>query len=153
MNTAHRRHPKFSPRVGDGVWHLGRRSYDNWGIVRGLYTDTFTARVNGTPEDQAAVVAVDVDVHTAHGVRKQNWPVTVLQKESFLHYLTRRTGMGRWKWPGAAIFFAFTSVVGYTAWHHPIPELGWRIFARSYVPLVWVVAFYYHWRNYTGRTR
>jgi hypothetical protein len=72
------------------------------------------------------------------------------RRETFMEYLTRPTGFGRWTW-GQFAFVQFCVVVGFIYGFWTIDDRGWIVF-----PLMAVVEFvivrYMH-RNYTGKTR
>lgn len=139
---------KYVPRVGDGVFHHHTVSRER-GIVRGIITDTYYASQHGLPQTQAPITGVQCEKANGAFV---DWPIERITQETFGQYLTRPTGMGRWRWPGTVVFLLISMVLGIAAFTQPIDEAFWRVFMRAFIPALWALVVYMHWRNYTHHT-
>lgn len=139
----------YVPVVGDGVYLYHYSMAKQHGIVRSLHTDTFHAHRQGIPAKDAPIVSVGV---TTRNGKSDTWSINDISHETFLEFLIRPTGMGRWKWRGVVPLVLISIALAIASFTTPIDEFGWRVFMRAFIPAAWVLIIYMHWRNYTHRT-
>jgi hypothetical protein len=120
------------PQAGDGIVDLDG---NHW-VVDGVMTDSQTGEIVGVTS-------------TSYGVREEFYNGT-FRRETFLEYLTRPTGFGRWSW-GQFAFVQLMALGAVSAGVATIDEFGWSAFAV--VGAVEFVIVRYMHRQYKGKTR
>lgn len=140
---------QYRPHVGDGVVLYNRSRKPYRGVVRSVNTDTYTAQRLGLSVAEAPVVSVTVDTGRTGGW--QEFMAGHFRQETFLEYLTRPSGMGRWSWPSAVLIILGSLLLAWFAYTEPVDELGARIAVRAFVPIMWAVIIIGHYGNYTRR--
>jgi hypothetical protein len=125
------------PQAGDGIVdlrfaHIGQRH-----VVDGIETFSGTTVFRG-------VMYTD-----EHGERITLTPGQY-RRETFLEYLTRPTGFGRWTW-GQFVGVQLMALGAVSAGVATIDEHGWVAFVV--VAAMEVGTLFYMHRNYTGKTR
>jgi len=122
------------PQAGDGIVEI---STGQQRIVDGIATYSHTGEFRGV-------------LFTTNGGLRVMLEPGLYRRETFLEYLTRPTGFGRWTW-GQFAFVQLMVLGAVSAGVATIDEHGWVAFIV--VAAVEVGTLFYMHRNYTGKTR